>query len=196
MGLNLPILNCQGSVSAESFVAFWSKFYVETQEGKERYDAILKNKLTPNDIIELYTWKNGMRLAGPKLKSVQTNIAPKCDIINQLRTDFNMAAFDERFGKVTTIWKIFLLHIIAPKTYPIFDQHVYRACYYLKTASIKELSTNDNEKMKIYETEYRPFFNEISTQSGCDEKKIDEALMVFGQFLKSNYRALLDNTNS
>ena len=170
--MNLQILNCQESVTAESFVTFWSKFYVEKQESKERYGVIRKKELTSSDIVELFTWKNGMRLAGPKLKSVQTNISPKCDIINQLRINFKLTEFEKNFGKVSTIWKIFLLHIILPETYPIFDQHVYRACHYLKTTAIEELSMHEDEKMAIYESEYRPFFDDIATQSLCTRKNI------------------------
>jgi len=37
---------------------------------------------------------------------------------------------------MSAIWQIFLLHIIDPTNYPIFDQHVYRAHYYLEHRTI------------------------------------------------------------
>jgi len=60
------------------------------------------------------------------------------------------------------IWKIFLLHIIDPKRYPIFDQHVYRAYDFLtKNKTIGILSSN-KRKEDIYFSEYISFFNKLA----------------------------------
>ena len=69
---------------------------------------------------------------------------------------------------------MFLLHVIQPDSYPIFDQHVYRA--YLFIAKNQRAEIPDNKrKQDVYFKEYAPFFNELASK-GVSRKKLDEAL--------------------
>ena len=85
-------------------------------------------------------------------------------------------------------FRVFLLHIAKPHIYPIGDQHVFRT-YALHTKKPAKWSLNG---WKAYD-EYRHYFYSIADAMGIprttgnikDLKKIDNALMVFGQFLKS-----------
>lgn len=198
--MDYKILTSKRGVSTKTFIEFWRRFYIEKDEDKKRYLPIKKPLLSKDDIIELYVWKNGMaRLAHHKLKSVDEKIASKYETINELRNTFNEEKFNNNFNKISAIWKIFLLHIISSSTYPIFDQHVYRACFYLNNGSLNsftELSqANNKTKEKLYKDEYLPFFKKIAQESGYDTKTIDEALMPFGQFIKSKYSTLFQPCN-
>jgi hypothetical protein len=95
--------------------------------------------------------------------------------------------FKNEFADISAIWKLFLLHIIAPNIYPIFDQHVYRACIYLTTQKLKEIPLSNNKKEQIYFQDYLEFFNDIVATSQLPRKQVDEALFSFGRFLKSIY---------
>jgi hypothetical protein len=187
-------LTCNGGVSAKDFVGFWCKCY-EKNALEKYYLNIKEQTLSEIQILELYTWKNGMKLAGFKQKSLNEKIIPKCCIINELKRNFDEEKFNGHFSNISAIWKIFLLHIISPQTYPIFDQHVYRAYYYLTKGILGELPPDDKSKEELYKKEYVPFFKKIAEQADCDYKMIDECLVSFGQFIKSRYARLFQIHN-
>lgn len=184
--MKYPVLLCKNT-NLKNFIDFWSKRYEYSQA--DIYDArINKKKLNTEDILELYKWKNGGKLSQKKLASVK-RIAKKLNVINKLKSKYDAEIFEEHFKKMTAIWKIFLRHIILPKKFPIFDQHVYRAHHYLITGKVKEIKASNKLKEIVY-IDYAAFFNAI-TKKGLKPKKVDEALWAFGKFLKSNYREVL-----
>jgi hypothetical protein len=83
------------------------------------------------DVAQLYEWKNGNRLSQKKQAAFDTKIGARLQRINQLKQELHIDHFREEFADISAIWKIFLLHIIAPDIYPIFDQHVFRSYSYL-----------------------------------------------------------------
>jgi hypothetical protein len=178
------------SVNIKEFINFWSQFYIDP--GERKYvDNINKNPCDKDALLALFEWKNGSKLSKGKKKSFEAkiSISSKLDIINSLKSHFELKKFLEEFKEVSTIWKIFLLHIIKPARYPIFDQHVYRAFYYIKNFKVRELSYDNKEKEKEYFEDYLPFFKQI--QGGHPIKKLDESLWSFGKFLKGNYRKMI-----
>jgi hypothetical protein len=80
------------------------------------------------------------------------------------------------------------LHIIAPQIYPIFDQHVFRAFRFLLSNDVVEIPSTNSKKERTYFQDYLPFFNHLANISNMPRKKVDEALWVFGKFLKTDYR--------
>jgi len=174
-------------VSFPVFVDFWADLYGYKSE--HFYDDNIHNPLfTSADITQLYHWKNGSVLSQYKEKALRTKVLLKLDIINKLKSKFCMETFQSEFETMSTIWKIFLLHIIVPEQYPIFDQHVYRAFHYLKENCIQEIPDKDPEKEKIYFESYVPFFNNLAEKNTeFSRKRIDEAIWSFGKFLKSDY---------
>jgi hypothetical protein len=78
------------------------------------------------------------------------------------------------------------MHCIDPKTWPIFDQHTYRAMRFMKSGKLEEISSAKTEVYDTYKNEYIPFVKTLNS----DQRKIDKALFAFGQFLKmaSAYR--------
>lgn len=184
--MNFVLLSKQ-SVDTVDFINFWSDYYSDKYDDKYSKN-IDKEYFNRENLISLYEWKNGSVLAELKKIALQKKILLKIKIINSLKNQFNLELFKKEFKDVSVIWKIFLLHIIKPSTYPIFDQHVFRAMMYIKFSKIEEIPSKDSEKEKIYFEEYVDFFNGIKSKLPSNlNKKIDESLWAFGKFLKSNY---------
>jgi hypothetical protein len=190
---SFPILT-KSEGSLQQFMDFWSRLYDSGQLFHEEYydQHISNNPLSEEDLTKLFLWKNGMKLSELKEKSLKQKILPKLALIRQYRQDAPpFSVIKETFRGVSAIWLIFVAHIISPKHYPVFDQHVYRAYVYLHTGSIRELENTDSVKLKIYEEEYLPFFREHLNRLTSD-KKLDEAMWAFGRFISQNkilYRA-------
>ena len=174
----------------QSFIVFWSRLYA--YNNAEQYQIIHKKELAQDDLIELYTWKNGMKLSAKKKESLSTNILGAVDEINRLRSSLtvDLDNFLIRFSKVSTVWKIFLLHICKPKVYPIYDQHIHRAYMYIHNKDYSGISSTMSEKKKLdfYFMQYLPFVEALKVK---DMKKMDEAFFAFGQFLNTKNQHLL-----
>lgn len=181
--MKLPTLN-YSSANLKDFVLFWSSFYNYPIE--DLYASrIDKKQYSKDDLSQLFVWKNGSKLSQKKHKALQ-EIINKLEDINKLKTDFCLDTFKKEFKFVKgLIWKAYLLHLIAPDTYPIFDQHVCRAFYLVYKNQKKEIPLKNSDKEKVYFDEYVTFFNRLAKES--DRKKLDEALWAFGKFLKSSY---------
>ncbi len=184
---NYPILNIAKS-NLNEFIDYWSNIYAYDQRFNEKLyqQNINADPIEKDNIEQLFLWKNGMNLSANKTSSLSEKILTKLELINHFRID--VPDFDiirNTFKNVSAIWLIFLAHIISPKKYPIFDQHVYRAYSYLTTGKIKGISNYDKEKLEIYEKEYLPFFNQ-NLRNVKDYKKLDEAMWSFGRNLKVN----------
>jgi len=179
-------------VDINKFVKFWSGFYFDRQENRY-FDAINQTFFKRDSLLALFEWKNGSRLSAYKLKSFENKICSKIEIINYFKNDsnFNIKSFLAEFSNVSVIWKIFLLHIIKPNKYSIFDQHVYRAYYFIENSQVRELVNDEKEKERVYFEEYCDFIENIQSECNLPLKKIDEALWAFGKFLKSNYKKSL-----
>lgn len=170
-----------------NFIEFWSNYY-DFKMGTEIYDKLItKIELTEEDIKKLFIWKNGMTFDNHKKKekSIET-VTAKRETINRLKKNFNKDRFDNEFSTISPIWRIFLLHIIHPNKFPIFDQHVYRAYQYIETGKSKEIPNSAKYKMDFYLNEYINFFDKIENEVP-DRRKIDRALWAFGKFLKTVY---------
>lgn len=187
--MEFPIITLNKK-SIDDFILFWSNLYDYKLE-KEYHHHINNHKFDLNDLTELYKWKNGGNLSSKKEISLKTKILKKIEIINELKMDFQSKKFNQSFEEVSAIWKIFLLHIITPKEYPILDQHVARAYYFLTGGIIKEIPFSNKNKVIFYYNNYLKFFNEIAQNTKLNRKKIDEALFMFGKFIKT-YPKLFD----
>lgn len=183
MNLNLPILQNEQS-SLPQFINFWSKFYDYPNE--ELYARIDQPQLTETDIASLYEWKNGMSLSGAKQLSLNKKIIGKIDTINQIKKSpkIDLAAFSHEFGNLSFVWRIFLLHIIKPQKYPIYDQNIHRCFNYIHSREHRKITNTISEKSKeqFYFEDYLPF---IETLNGIPLRKIDRAFFAFGQFLSA-----------
>ncbi len=186
--------------SLKDFVACWSAMYGSPPVEKLYSDRINKKQFDADDIVQLYVWKNQSVLSELKGKSVENNIVAKLDVINQLKQSYNEEIFQTNFKDMTAVWKIFLKHIISPNQFPIFDQHVFRAYCYLAKGEVKEIDAvlteaipnthKERAKESLYDLEYVPFARQF-VREDIPSKKVDEALVTFGKFLKSEYSTAL-----
>jgi hypothetical protein len=121
--MKLAKLSFEREITLQDFVDFWSAFYDYPKEHlyAERID---KTEFTVDDIHKFYEWKNGTPLSQQKRNSLK-NITNKLNIINELKKDFNLDIFRREFNAISAIWKIYLLHLIVPQKYPIFDHVVH-----------------------------------------------------------------------
>ncbi|CAN5337378.1 hypothetical protein BH09BAC1_BH09BAC1_00440 [soil metagenome] len=176
----------------EEFINQWSKVYKYSLE--EKYDNNISTGLESEiKLLELFLWKNGTgdNVSSNKMKTINGFIL-QMNILRELQQSFNWNTFEREFEpqKNSSIWKIFLLHIIDPQVFPIFDQHVFRAFTFITEGTITELPQNKGgikhkEVYAIYKETYLPWFSQIRDNQNIKPKRIDEALFSFGRVLKS-----------
>jgi hypothetical protein len=178
------------SKDLDTFIEYWSKLYSYSNESVYK-NAISQKEFEKNHIQDLFVWKNGMKLSDLKQKSLESKILSKLDLINRLKInkEVDLVLFKNEFKSLTTVWKIFLLHIIAPKEFPIYDQHIHRSFLFIHQEEFTKISNttiNNIQKEEFYFERYLPFIRENNIK---DLKKLDEAFFAFGQFLKTkNYK--------
>ena len=192
MSLTFPVLTKTQSGSLQEFISFWSKLYA--YDNAVLYNKIHHKVLSEKDIKDLFQWKNGMKLSQAKEKSLKIKILKKIKIINSLRatTEIDLDYFLKEFKEVSVVWKVFLLHIISPSMYPIYDQHIHRAYRFMNNEASDGIkaSMNESVKLKFYFEEYYPFVKESKIK---DLKKMDEAFFAFGQFINIGNQKILVN---
>lgn len=189
--MNLVLLSANITEELDDFLNHWSKLYSYANEDLY-YRSIYKEVFTKADIQNLYVWKNGMNLSRPKQRTMDAKINSKLSIINDFKSSasVNLERFKKEFKEVSTVWRIFLLHIIKPSEFPIYDQHIHRAYLFINNGNwrnISSLSIKDKAKEEFYFNRYLPF---IEANEFEDLKKLDEAFFAFGQFLKTNYSTI------
>jgi hypothetical protein len=191
MPTTFPILELKKQTDINSFIEFWSKLYFYPLENLYN-ETIIKTSYEIDDIQRLFIWKNGMKLSNKKQKSLDDKIVSKLAIINSFKenNDWSTEDFQNQFNDLSAVWKIFLLHIISPNTYPIYDQHINRAYNYIHELSYSEISAsmpNKNKELFYFET-YLGFLKELNE---VNLKKFDEAFFAFGKFINTNKNIVL-----
>jgi hypothetical protein len=176
-----PIISNTGTV--QQFVECWKEYYNEYSD-EIYYDHITNDPLEEEDIRTLFEWKNGMVLSGAKINAIESKVLNKIDLINDLRhaSQVDFENINDQFKDLAAIWRIFVMHIINPFAFPIFDQHVYRAMRYLKNNLVEDLKNDDQAKIAVYKNEYLPFYKEMAVEID-DPRNCDKALWAFGKFL-------------
>jgi len=190
--------------NTKEFIEFWSKYYSDSIRIFDRKDKIsyidelnLKNDLTSENLRRLLRWKDQLRLTektgiekkdNPKVLHVLENL----NSINYFRSG---KIGHNEFNKITEkifpegfVWRIFLFHIALPYKYPIADRYVFRTFSTLT----KQKEPKDCDGYK----EYKKFFFDIAKFAEINQenkndtsdivsrlKKVDNALLTFGQFL-------------
>lgn len=180
--------------SPQTFVDFWSDQF-DFRDMVVYQENIGIAPITDDHLRLLFTWKNGMTLSGKKTQALEEKIIGKLSVIQTLAADFDEQLFNEHFGKVGIVWRVFLLHIIDPMRFPIFDQHVYRAYCYLQNLSVVDRKDESKLTTAAYNDYYR-FYHDLVTQCGCSSKTVDDALWAFGKFLSRYPRMVLSSTKS
>ncbi len=189
---NLLILHQAQETNLQKFIDFWSRLYRYPLEDLYN-NTITKSQFKQDDIQNLFIWKNGMDLSAKKQQSMDSKIKFKIREINnmKLQADFKLEHFLSEFNNLTAVWKIFLLHIIKPLQYPIYDQHINRAYNFVHDQEYRHISAikmTCSAKETFYFNTYLGF---TGSQGNINLKKLDEAFFALGQFLATNNNAVL-----
>lgn len=183
--MNTLILTPKKSKSLKEFVAFWKQFYDYRNESNYQ-KHINKKEFSAANVLELYIWKNSMPLSNKKKDSIQQKIIANLNLINQYKKikKIDTNEFRDNFKTVKAVWHIFLLHIIKPNKFPIYDQNIHRAFNYLNNKDWKSINNkiSDSAKLDFYFNTYLHF---VEKSKFHDLKALDEAFFAFGQFLNT-----------
>ena len=185
-------IRIEGMSNPKIFIEKWAAVYSDKRENKYYTENIAKGLDNDEALRCLILWKNGTdeKLAKNKDKAYQgfKKMRPE---LKKLK-DSNLSNVEKvlEFEKLVspdenaTIWKLFLLHIVNPYEYPIFDQHAYRSYIFFETGEIKELPVDKYKEIYSIYKQYAVWFNKLKTEHGLDPRTIDRALFSFGQILK------------
>ena len=185
--MNKPYtIEIQGLDDINDFISKWSPQYSYSNEDRylNHIKTVFDNK---ESFIELFKWKNGTGdVIYVKKMNVVLGFWDKIDVLRELQMEFSWELFEKEFEpqKNSPIWKIFLLHLINPNKFPIFDQHVYRSFHFFETGLIEEIPSSSKRKYLIYKLEYRDWFNHIQQENNIYPKEMDKSFFSYGQMLK------------
>lgn len=192
---NLFIIQKQPCNSMTEFISHWRNLYSYFDDNRYKRN-IDKVVFSPETLEELFHWKNGMTLkgSGGKEKSLNEKILKRTEIINQYKKaqTIDLYLFNDEFSDLSAVWRIFLLHIIKPSIYPIYDQHIHRTYNYLHNLDWRSINNTIPNKTKLdfYYNTYLPYVQNLGV---TDLKAMDEAFFAFGQFLNTrNQKYLLE----
>ena len=189
--MNVFLLREDRDVSKADFVKYWAAGYDYDDEIYQR--IIKKTRFTEKDVHDLFVWKNGMEFKDHvgKAKSVD-GIKRELSRLNKLKETFSESEFHALFSSKSNIWQIFLLHIIDPDEFPIFDQYVYLTYQYLQHGSliIPKNYLTTKKTIFFYRFEYSPFFEKFKSEANSSSRELDKAFWTFGRYIKNNQKLL------
>lgn len=163
-----------------SFVKLWSRQYRDPRQDLYRCN-IGQIPYSESAIVSLFIWKNGGTLSGKKEASVLKHYVNHR--LDDMPIDIEKYLADHCNGNGGAIWPIFWLHCLDQKI-PIYDQHVHRAMCHISGFKFRELEKySDRKKVYLYLKTYRPFLDK--TFAGIEPIKVDQAMWMFGKFLKA-----------
>jgi hypothetical protein len=196
--MNKPFnIEIQGLDDINVFISRWSPQYSYSNE--DRYLNHIKTVLDSKDsFVELFKWKNGTGdVIYVKKMNVVLGFWDKVEVLRELKREFDWDLFEREFEpqKNSPIWKLFLLHLVNPNKFPIFDQHVYRSFHFFETGLIEKIPSSSKLKYQIYKNEYLGWFNNIQEEFNILPKEMDKSFFSYGQMLKRimNYPIQIHN---
>ena len=188
--IEIPILSRSSAEDFEQFIKFWSNLY--DYPNMEDYTLNIKyaqgEKYKEDNIWKLYRWRGRYSKSESKELTVKDKIIDRIDEINKLKSqkDIDLDQFFEQFDEISAVWAIFLLHILKPLKYPLYDQHIHRAFNYMHKMQYKCISNHlsDSAKIRFYKKYYLPFIHAMMDKyPTLSVKQIDNGLFAFGRLL-------------
>jgi len=181
-------------VDIKDFIYFWGKYYDEGKYPDEIYFKCINKKLWKiGDLDRIFEWKNGSRLSSKKrkiLKKVYRNLE-QIDYFRNIRKP-SEKLFEDFYKKICCniissglVWRIFLVHLTHPDKYPMVDKFNYIAYQFLENNKLLNKKEVDEilrkEQLKVYHP-FKNFFIKLNEKIN-NQRRVDRALMAFGQFL-------------
>lgn len=181
-------ITIQGLQNPKIFIPLWEQQYQYGNKTiKDFYKNNIKNPFENKEtLIQLFQWKNGItNISESKMKMVNLFLE-KIETLESLQEEFSWETFETEFQpqKNGAIWKIFLLHLVDPKRFPIFDQHVYRSYYFFINGEIKEIPKSNKKKWDSYKNDYLNWFQNILKENQLSPRALDKAFFAYGKVLK------------
>jgi hypothetical protein len=184
------------------FVICWERYYrgsvpvSPTDATLIDYEAELniQGALTDQNVARLLRWKDPRMLTHPKVDGTNNhrveNVLAQLDAINQFR---NGILDQQAFAQTTAgifpngiVWQLFLFHIARPWEWPIADQHVFRAHAVLFDQPAPQTLAGFEQYRNNF-AQLAQALPDIHNGSRVDivrrNKRLDDALMSYGQFL-------------
>jgi hypothetical protein len=170
--------------------------YKSTEEIDYFSELNLNNDLTKENVVNLLRWKDKTYLTEEIKRDNKIVTNDKVDkVVAQLsqlnkfrRSEITPDAFKKITGQFFpngVIWKIFIFHICKPLCYPIADQHVFRSYSRHKGCTLRIGWEKYQKYREYFKDNIQALYGEsITINELYKRKRLDNALMVYGQFLK------------
>jgi hypothetical protein len=162
----------------DEWLAYWASRYAYPTP--HLYERNIDNPLTPQSVVELFTWKNGTPMSVAKAASVNANYVSAIGLTPPFATVSDGANYVSGLSG-GAIWGIFWLHCLDSGLFPIFDQHTYRAMRVICSGTVVELPAYNPSKLRVYFAEYLPFLRRFASS---DSRLVDKALFAYGKSKK------------
>lgn len=166
------------ALTFEDFVRTWAATYHDPRE--HLYEENIGRTLTPERVLDLFTWKNGGPLSRAKEASVRRHYLARLGEAPGLPADGDVRSALALWPTGGLIWRVFWLHSQRPDHYPIFDQHAYRGVAWITRIEPAEIPSSDLEKARLYQEDFVPVIRSLPRMN----RDVDRALFQFGKFLK------------
>jgi hypothetical protein len=195
------------TTNVKTFVECWRRYYRgdvsvslnDKSPIEYQSELNLQAELTEQNLVRLLRWKDKRVLTHPTRRGPNSLVLKVVRQRNMLNLFRRGALTTARLQQVTDelfpggiVWQLFLFHVARPWEWPIADQHVFRAYTALSgRPAPKTIAAFEN---------YKTFFDNLSSALDSVDnndraavvsrnKRLDCALMAFGQFLKKYNRA-------
>jgi hypothetical protein len=187
----------QIEVPIPRFVTFWRGLY-SLDDAKYTRNINAGGEVDTRNVVALMQWKAGPRHGA---RAERFGRAVPASVLNDSRTLPPLGDQDlyEQYRLISRhlksaglartnpiIWPIFLCHIAQPSTTPIYDVNAWLAWRHIK-GWISPLHYQQMPRKFVRYLEYRAWFNGIVSTHGIAPRELDQALVTFGRFLRSNW---------
>lgn len=182
------------------FVECWDRYYDGDDIVEYLSELNIGNDLSEQNVTRLLRWKDPLRLTHPRKTDGKPNprvirVLQQLDKLNEFR---NGKLDANEFQSITNslfpngiIWQLFLFHLARPAEWPIADQHVFRAY----SVMFGEEVPGSIAAFGGYAKKFQELAVKFRASVGIDDtdlasvvqanKRLDNALFAFGQFLAS-----------
>jgi len=185
-----------------NFVTCWERYYrgsvpissADTTLINYEVELNIQSDLTEQNVTRLLRWKDPRMLTHLKVNGTDNhrvrNVLNKIRALNQFRNgSINRQTFAQTTAGIFPngiVWQLFLFHIARPWEWPIADQHVFRA----HAALFQQPAPQTLDAIELYRNNFACLaqaFQGISVDCRVEtvrrNKRLDDALMSYGQFL-------------
>lgn len=167
------------------FVNNWTNVFPLPDEAN--YLRLLHQpELTEDALHYLLDWRFGIR--GRRKQQLFSIASGYTGQLNTLRRQGPSEPLSllASFTDLPAEWKVFLLHLVSPGTYPLLHPYTLAAYAYIRQLEPARLLRKRREK--FYVEEFLPFI--ASEFFDIPMTKTDKALYAFGKFISGRYPGL------